>query len=349
VRLRVRLRTFFRDWQPEYAAHGIATFPLDSNKKPEIKHYQKVGLPGSARLVAQFSDAGALGFMAGQRSKLTILDVDTTDERVLADAIDRHGASPIIVRTASGKFHLPHRYNGERRRIKPWRGLPIDLLGGGLVVGVPSEIDGGQYEIIQGRLDDLDRLPVLHGLQPATNGESLYVNSSPLDVSQSVVSPLRGMRDHDGRNNTLFLAIGPYAREIFDAGETREKVLDFALRLNAEAAEPMDVGEVTKIVGSVWQMTVRGENNIGMHGVFIQAGEIDDLTADEFYLLFFLRAHQGKHRGKLVTFWIANGLAEKFGWTVKRLAAARSGLLKRKRVQLIRRPSQGHPARYVWP
>jgi hypothetical protein len=36
-----------------------------------------------------------------------VLDIDTTDERVLADAIYRHGATPIIIRTASGKFHLP--------------------------------------------------------------------------------------------------------------------------------------------------------------------------------------------------------------------------------------------------
>jgi hypothetical protein len=65
-----------------------------------------------------------------------------------------------------------------------------------VVVATPSAVNGGQYEFIQGKLDDLDRLPVLHGLQPASNGRSLYVNDSgPFDVSQSAVSPLRGMRE----------------------------------------------------------------------------------------------------------------------------------------------------------
>jgi hypothetical protein len=127
-----------------------------------------------------------------------VLDIDTTDERVLADAIYRHGATPIIIRTASGKFHLPYRFNGERRRIKPWRGLPIDLLGaGGLVVATPSEINGGHYEFVQGRLDDFDRLPILKGLEPASNGESLFVEG----VRIVEASPLRGMREHDGRND----------------------------------------------------------------------------------------------------------------------------------------------------
>ena len=152
--------------------------------------------------------------MAGPRNNVTVYDVDTRDERVVADALDRHGATPIIIKTASGKWHLLYRYNGERRRIRPWDGLPIDLLGaGGFVVATPSLINGGRYEIVQGKFDDLDRLPVLHELRPASNGQSLFVG-----VPIAEASPLRGMRDHDGRNSALFLVIGPQAREIFAAG-----------------------------------------------------------------------------------------------------------------------------------
>lgn len=345
-RPRVHLRTFFADWQSDYASHGIATFPLRADKSPAISHYNKVGLPGSAKLATKFATAPGLGFMGGRRNKVTVFDVDTRDERVLADAINRHGATPIIIRTASGKWHLPYRFNGERRRIRPWDGLPVDLLGeGGFVVAAPSEVNGGQYEFVQGGLDDLDRLPILKGLEPASNGQSLFVNQPNGRIVEA--SPLRGMRDGDGRNSALFLAIGPQARELFAAGGTHQQLLDFAQRLNAEAAEPMDLNEVTKIVGSIWKMTERGDNHIGQHGVYMQAGEIDDLTgdADAFFLLAFLRAHQGSAS----TFWIANGLAETFGWTVKRLAAARLVLIERKKVQMIRRPRQGHPAQYAWP
>ena len=52
-----------------------------------------------------------------------MLDIDTTDERALADALIRHGDTPFITRTASGKFHALYRHNGERRRIRPFRGL----------------------------------------------------------------------------------------------------------------------------------------------------------------------------------------------------------------------------------
>ena len=79
---------------------------------------------------------------------------------------------PLVVGSGSGKYHAYYRHNGERRRIRPWRGLPIDLLGeGGLVVAPPSKAtEGRQYEIIQGGLDDLDRLPVLRDLDFKPNG-----------------------------------------------------------------------------------------------------------------------------------------------------------------------------------
>ena len=33
------------------------------------------------------------------------LDVDTTDETVLIDALDRHCHTPVVIRSGSGKFH----------------------------------------------------------------------------------------------------------------------------------------------------------------------------------------------------------------------------------------------------
>ena len=65
-------------------------------------------------------------------------------------------------------------------------------------------------------------------------------------------------------------------------------------------------------------------------------------SPDLFVLLGFLRANNAPSR----TFLIANGLASEFGWSVKRLAAARNRLLG-KYVGMVKAPSrQGGPALY---
>jgi hypothetical protein len=90
----------FAEWQPVYAERGIATFPCEANKKPAVSNYAKFGLPASTKIVPRFASANALGFMCGRRSRITVLDVDSKDERILADALDRHGKTPIVVRSA---------------------------------------------------------------------------------------------------------------------------------------------------------------------------------------------------------------------------------------------------------
>jgi hypothetical protein len=73
----------FSEAQPMYAAHGIATFPLTATKKPAVTNYYRVGLPASYGFAARFADSPAVGFICGKRNGVTVLDVDTTDERVL--------------------------------------------------------------------------------------------------------------------------------------------------------------------------------------------------------------------------------------------------------------------------
>ena len=165
----------FRDWQPRYAAHGIATFPVrvgDNGKVPAIRGWQRVGLPGSMKLTQTFADADAFGFCPGRRSGLTILDVDSTDERTLADALDRHGLTPIIVRSGSGNHQAWYRWRGEKRQIRPDPDKPIDILSSGFVVAPPSHAVKSDYQFIQGGLDDLDRLPYLREPPPNINGHS---------------------------------------------------------------------------------------------------------------------------------------------------------------------------------
>jgi Bifunctional DNA primase/polymerase, N-terminal len=145
------VNAIFPKWQPEYAARGIATFPVSDTKKPRIRGWQKVGRRASGELATKFQDANALAYVTGRRSKITVLDIDTTDAKIAEDAIQRHGLPVIVTRTASGKRHHLYRYNGERRRIRPFRELPIDLLGdNGYALAAPSKLEKGTYEIIHG-------------------------------------------------------------------------------------------------------------------------------------------------------------------------------------------------------
>ena len=330
-------RTFGR-WQPAYAEHRIATFPVRADKVPAIRGYQKIGLRGSQQLALRFADANALGFMCGPRSRITVLDIDTDNETVLADALKRHGRTPVVVRTASGKWHAYYRHNGERRRIRPWPDLAIDVLGArGFVIAPPSETTSGSYQFTDGSLDDLDRQPIMHA---AENDDRLTATAQP-----DSASPLRGMREHDGRNKTLFLAIAPAARELFAAAESRQALFELAMRHKRKAREPMSVEEVNKVVDSVWQMTCEGHNWVGQRERRERELSCFKSDVDAHYLLEFLRVTEGA----AAQFWIANGLAESFGWNRQRLANARQRLVELGYVQQIKRPWPGHPAVFVWP
>ena len=106
-----------------------------------------------------------MGFCLGPRTGITILDVDSTNERILAAALDRHGHTPVIARSGSGKYHGYYRHNGERRLIRPESDKPIDILGSGLAVAPPSRGSKGCYEFIQGGLDDIGPARILQDVR----------------------------------------------------------------------------------------------------------------------------------------------------------------------------------------
>jgi Bifunctional DNA primase/polymerase, N-terminal len=89
----------FSKWQREYAARGIATFPVaieGKDKRPMNKGYQRTGLRRSAELAKKFAAASAFGMMLGHRNNISLVDVDTRDERALADALSTYGDTPIV-------------------------------------------------------------------------------------------------------------------------------------------------------------------------------------------------------------------------------------------------------------
>jgi hypothetical protein len=319
----------FAQWQPVYAEHNIPTFPCKPDKRPAVTNYGRFGLPASNQIASR-SDADALGFMCGKRSRITVLDVDTTDERILADALDRHGKASIISRTARGRFHALYRHNGERRWIRPRRDVPIDILGNGYVVAPPSRVESGQYQIIQGSLDDLAALPVMHNLAQGLS-------------AAAIATDFANMREGDGRNTALFRQMMREAKQVDDY----EQLLDRALTVNDTMEQPMEQQEVARIAGNVWGYTERGQNRFGQHGAWFPAQEANDLvkSQDELILLIFLRANNHPD----ATFWVANGLARVLGWTRQRVAAARRGLIQRGYIKQIRAASGEHGAAlYRW-
>jgi hypothetical protein len=322
----------FAQFQPRYAERGIATFPVSSGKVPMIKGWPKVGLRGSTELATKFADVDAFGYVTGRRSNVTVLDIDTTDSKIAEDAIARHGQPRIVTRTASGKLHLLYRYNGERRRIRPFAGLPIDLLGdNGQALAAPSKIERGQYQIVHGHLDDLDRLT------PMVEIEAPSI--APEDPSPEQSIPV-------GRRNT---ELWRWCMKHAHTCDNRMALVSMAQAYNEAHCSPqLDEEEVLTAASSAWRYTEAGDNRFGQHGAYFGADEVACMIMcqdqDAFVLLAFLRAKQGPWS----TFMVANGLTEIVGWSRKRLSAARHRLIELGYLTPLRQAGRGHPALYRW-
>ena len=108
--------------QLAYAEHKVATYPLKADKTPAVKHYTRIRAPYSAKLAMKFSDFMVAGFCAGPRNRITVIDIDSTDPRLVDEIEHTFGPSPLHVLTPSGGRHLYYRHGGEPRRIRPLPG-----------------------------------------------------------------------------------------------------------------------------------------------------------------------------------------------------------------------------------
>jgi hypothetical protein len=329
----------FRDWQPKYAAHGIATFPveiIDGKKKPAIQNFMKVGLAGSAALAEKFPDAMGIGFVTGRKSRITVVDIDCEHMPTVSAEITRHGPTPIQVKTGKG-YHLWYRYNGEPRLIRPERDRAVDILGDNGMVTAPwsRTASGGQYHFLgDGALEWLDKLRVSR-IAAAIKADSNVV-SIGLDER-------RAMRAGDDRNNHLFRLVGQAAHCVDD----RDALLDFARTRNEEFDEPLPDAEVIAITDSVWRYQKAGMNRFGQHGAWLPAVAVDELVGDPHLLalIAWLRRH---NRPDSAGFWVADGAAELLGWPRRQFANARKLAVERGLIKKIRGHAPGRPALYQW-
>lgn len=327
----------FALWQPRYAEKGIATFPV-REKKPAVKGYLRIGLPASSEFAAKFREDHAFGF-ACRRNRITVLDVDTPDEKLLADAMSEVGPTPFIVRSGSGNYQAWYRHNGERRRVRPDPERPIDILGDGFVVAPPSVTAKGRYEIICGTLDDLDSLPTMRPRPEPIE---------PVPAPTKAMKAPSSLIDTGRRNNELWKFCMVKARQ---SGTIRD-LMEVAMQANAQLFyEPLPDSEVLKVVASAWAKEIAGENWFGRGGrVVLEASDIDGLlteSPDAFVLLTILRRN---HWGR--KFVIANEMASSMpggGWRRQRFAAARQHLLNAQYIEETRPASRQHgPAVYAF-
>lgn len=323
----------FAKWQPVYAEAGLAAFPVDGiKKKPLVSHYLKTGRLASERYASRFGEALALG-IACNRSRLTVVDVDTTNETIWADAIAQHGDTPIKIRSGSGHLQLWYRNGGETRKVRPDPEKPIDILGGGFVVVPPSQGAKGGYEFLSGSLADLPSLPRL---------EKPPVDVTPANDATTAKNLEPCSAEVGKRNAALFDACMRAAR----ACGSLEALLARAVDVNAAFPDPLPPEEVATVAQNAWRYEIDGKNKFGQEqAVQLSRSEVMTLVAkpDAFVLLSLLRLHNWDRP----TFIVANEMARTMpptGWPRKRFAAARADLMQLGFLQQVRAPSQAKGA-----
>jgi Bifunctional DNA primase/polymerase, N-terminal len=327
----------FIQYQPRYAAVGIPTFPciIAERKRPMVKNYGRMGLPASYQLVLKGLDGDAFACMAGQRNKLTILDIDAQGakgEGLLADAQCRFGRSQFIVRTGGGGFHAYYRHNGEPRRVRPDPRQPIDLLGGGMVVLPPSRGALRTYEIIEGHIDDLAALTPLRRDKAA---------DSLLKVSPDLELVSKG-----ARGDTLWRHCMRMAHHCDDL----ETLIDVARTRSDEMLPPIeDDVRIVETAKQAWKYTVEGKNLFGRPRstrLSLSGSSVDALVADPilFALISWLKVANGPN----AKFLVANGLATRLGWSINQLRTGRRRAVESGWLVKVRHEVKGRAALYRW-
>jgi hypothetical protein len=328
----------FARWQPEYAKHGVALFPVavtTTGKRPLVCRYLKTTPKSSEQFRLKFPAADAFGFACGPRNRITIVDLDSTDEAIIEEGRRLFGDSPLLWRTGGGKFAMPFRYNGERRRIRPIPALPIDLLGGGFAVAPPSAGAVRPYEIIAGTLADLARLPVARIPVEVTKPSGGVTDTPPDAISQ-------GERDR---------AIWRYAMQVAPRCGSVEELIAMARTYNLEHCRPpQDDDLVVHAAESVWRYEERGLNFVGGRCVVVSHAEIEDLAArspDALALLFQLR----RRHWEKDEFVLANAMAPSLGWTLRRFKDAQRLLTEGRYIVCVSPGGRTtrDPPRYAWP
>jgi hypothetical protein len=342
----------FAEWQVKYAAVEIATVPVDPETKISRMSWQRIGLPASKKLAQQerHRDCNGIGFACGRYNGITVLDVDTTDEQVLREALRRHGDTSIIERTASGKFHVWYRHNGEPRSCKQeglskyqklWgEAVPIDLLGAGLSVAAPTFNTHGAYTFLRGGLEDVRRLPIMRGVDDLRNNHGPVI--LPDDVEAIIKQPTGQKITEGSRDTSLWRACMAHAKRV----QTFDELLTFARALNEENMAPALADSIViEKACSAWKYEQMGLNTFGQRAVIIP-GRLSDAGPDVQWLFAMLQ----RDYFWLDVFPVPKDYAKRRGMGWWRQSNAMRELLARKTIRRVSRGGrfEGDAATYAW-
>ncbi|MDU8946117.1 bifunctional DNA primase/polymerase [Ovoidimarina sediminis] len=309
-----------------YAAAGLPAFPVNTrNKRPAILGW-RTATPQKARQWAQnerLREADGLGLLMGRPSGITEIDVDGAGEAWLAAAIERFGETPIAIRTASGKFKLWYQHNSEGRHIRPFDGLPIDVLGDGFTIAPPSwrEDLGAAYAFISGSIEAIGNLPTLR--------EAIQRPGETVGTGK--------------RNDTLWRYCMAHARHCDDV----EALIDVAATWAGAFPDPLPTSEIERCARSAWGYEATGRNYLGLRKPQITGGDrMMDALIDEpdalVLLQYFRRWHSNRPAFAIAPRAMSEAGSPPWHWT--RIVKARDILLERRFLEELSAPIRGHKA-----
>lgn len=317
----------------DFASHGVTLIPTlaDRPSKPMIARPSRIGFRASCGFVddPKFANANA-AIWTGPRAKLTIVDVDSPDPAIHAEAIRQHGDTPVKAATPSGGLHLYYRHACETRRIRPHGdALPLDILGNGLAVAPPSirpetaEKAGGVYRFLEGSPADFDRLPVIiHGSIPDPHRETVAAVRRDLGAVQAGA----------GRNAALFRLARIAAQDC----ATQADHLAAVLAANQNFPQPLPVLEAQTVAANAWRYKQAGK-------LIVPGRKSGLLYLDDFArcgnlpaigLLGYLRAH---HAPDHVFAIVPASVAKALGVGKAAIRSAREHLVSTGQLVLVRR------------
>ena len=112
----------------------------------------------------------------------------------------------------------------------------------------------------------------------------------------------------------------------------------------ASCIPPLPDDEVVTISDRAFNYTARGENRFGMTGSWLPTETVRRMVADPYLctLVNFLQAENEPNR----TFWVADGLAKRLGWSRRKFQAARREAINQGFIEMVSKWRLGHPALY---